>query len=65
MKYLNIFNKSNHSSFSSSGLVGFDKKLNQLTGTKSLKKKPAKIERDPNPKQIMCSSWVSGTVFKD
>jgi hypothetical protein len=50
-----IDNKFDHSSFSPSGLVGDDKKLNKLTGTKSLKKNPAKIERDPNPKQIKCS----------
>ena len=43
----------------------FDKKLKRLAGTSNLKKNPAKIERDPKPRQIKCSLWVNGTVFKD
>lgn len=48
-----------------SGFFELDRELNKETGTNILKKNPANIDNDPNPKQIKCSSKVNGTVFKD
>lgn len=40
---------------SSAGLLFLERKLKRLAGIISLKMKPAKIERVPNPRQIKCS----------
>lgn len=53
------------SASNSSGLTGLARKLKRLVGIRSLKKNPAKIDKDPNPRQIKCSYWLKGTVFKD
>jgi hypothetical protein len=55
----------NHFSPYGSGLFDLERKLNKETGTNNLKKNPANIDNDPNPKQIKCSCKVNGTVFKD
>ena len=39
------------------------KKLNNDPGISILKRNPAKIDKDPNPKHIRCSSFVNGTVL--
>ncbi len=39
--------------------------MNKLEGIINLNKNPAKIDNEPNPRQIKCSYWVNGTVFND
>lgn len=39
--------------------------LNNFEGNNILNKKPAKMESDPRPTQIRCSSKVNGTVLSD
>lgn len=55
----------NQSSFLFADAAATTNGLNNFEGNNILNKKPAKMESDPRPTQIRCSSKVNGTVLSD